>query len=150
MSKTYCLTKMLWQQSNTGALQAADSSYMVVVKVSEPKNRKCLNEKTSPTCVMALAIAMLKLLLGLAALVPGLGGRAAVVLGLRQQRGNGLPQRFGLGMECRVVLVLDVVWSFLLLPVLRWHLVGSRGWYLCLIGGLVSSLGLRLWWMLGV
>lgn len=108
---------MLWQQSSTVAQQQTVLADRSQVVVSEPKNRKCFRQKILPTCVVT--VAMLKLLLSLAALVPGLGGRDPVVLWLRQQRGNGFPQRLGLGMDQRVVPVLGVVWSFLLLPVLR-------------------------------
>lgn len=57
-----------------------------------------------PTCIKSIAV--VQLLLGLAALVPGLGGVAA--LGRGQQRGNGPPQRFGLDLGSRVVLILNV------------------------------------------
>lgn len=98
------------------------------------------------TCVMAVVIGRgrLTLLLGLAALVPGLCAGAPV--GFGQQRGNGLPQRLGLRLGRSVALFLGLQRSFLVLAVFRQASSGRR----ILNKDLISSLGLPLWWMLSV
>lgn len=107
-------------------------------------SRKCSGKTTWPTCVMTVAAGagLLKPLLSLADLVPGPSGGAPV--GLRHQRGNGLPQRLCLELGLRVALFLVIHRSF------RHSLIWSRGLELGLIGGLVCSLGLLLLWMLAV
>ncbi len=136
---------MLWQWSYKGGWQT-----LLAWGWMNQRNRKCKGRKILPTCVMTMAAAagLLEPLLSLAALVPDLCGTAPV--GLRQQRGNGLPQRLGLELGGRVVLFLDVRWRFLWVQALRQRLSGSRGLDLGLIRGLVSFSGLLLRCVLGV
>lgn len=78
--------------------------------VDEMKQEQSRGKYIFPTCVMTVAVgaSLMELLFSLTALISGLA------VGFRQQRGDWLPQRFGLDLGGRVALFLDTYFRFLL------------------------------------